>query len=75
MHQKSLIFVLNKGFKFQPYVCNKCHDLLMMSVSLTDIAISNIKGSEHCCIISKTWNCEAKKLLQNIDLTEKSGTL
>ena len=47
----------------------------MMSVSLTDIAISNIKGSEHCCIISKTWNCEAKKLLQNIDLTEKSGTL
>ena len=20
---------LNKGFKFQPYVCNKCHDLLI----------------------------------------------
>ena len=23
---------LNKGFKFQPYVCNRCHDLLMMSM-------------------------------------------
>ena len=32
-------YFLNKGFKFQPYVCNKRHDLLMMSVNLSDIAI------------------------------------
>ena len=25
---------LNKGFKFQPNVCNRCHDLLMMSMTL-----------------------------------------
>ena len=25
---------LNKWFKFQPYVCNRCHVLLMMSLSL-----------------------------------------
>ena len=30
---------LNKGFKFQPNVCNKCHDLLMMSMSLSDAVI------------------------------------
>ena len=24
-------YFLNKGFKFQVYVCNRCHDLLMMS--------------------------------------------
>ena len=24
-------YFLNKGFKFQPNVCNKCHDLLVMS--------------------------------------------
>ena len=24
-------------FKFQPNVCNRCHDLLMMSVNLSDI--------------------------------------
>ena len=24
-------YFLNKGFKFQPNVCNGCHDLLMMS--------------------------------------------
>ena len=27
---------------FQPYVCNRCHDLSMMSMKLTDIAILNI---------------------------------
>ena len=31
---------LNKGFKFRAYVCNRCHDLLMMSMNLNDIAIN-----------------------------------
>ena len=37
-------YFLNYSFKFQPNVCNKCHDLLMMSINLSDIVISNIKG-------------------------------
>ena len=45
-------YFLNKGFKFQPNVCNRCHDLLMMSMNLSDIAILNINGSDYCCIIS-----------------------
>ena len=34
---------LNYSFKFQPDVCNSCHDLLVMSINLSDIAILNIK--------------------------------
>ena len=45
-------YFVDKGFKFQPNVCNGCHDLLMMSMNLSDIAILNIKGSDYCCIIS-----------------------
>ena len=45
-------YFLNKEFKFQPYVCNKCHDTLMMSMNLSDIVILTIKGSYYCCIIS-----------------------
>ena len=41
-------YFLNKGFKFPPNVCNKCHDLLM-SMNLNDIAILNIKGPDYCC--------------------------
>ena len=35
-------YFLNKGFKFQSYICNRCHDILMMSMNL-DIAILKIK--------------------------------
>ena len=38
-------YFLNKGLKFQPNVCNRCHDLLMMSMNLSDIAILNIKSA------------------------------
>ena len=32
-------YFLNKGFKFQQYVCNRCHDLLIISMNLSNIAI------------------------------------
>ena len=67
-------YFLNYSSKFQLGVCNRCHDLLMMPVNLSDIAILNIKGSNYCCIISLTTKNEATNLLQNRDLTEKSGT-
>ena len=68
-------YFLNYCFKFQPNVCNRCHNLLMMSINLSDIAILNIKGSDYCCIISLISKNEATNLLQNADLTEKSGAL
>ena len=40
-------YFLNKGFKFQLYVCNRCHGLLMMSRNLDDTAILNIKGFDY----------------------------
>ena len=60
---------------FQPYVCNEFHDLLMMSMNLSDIVILNIKGSEYCCIISGISKTKTIKLMQSINLTEKSGIL
>ena len=36
-----------------------------------DIAISNIKGSDYCCIISLISKKKAINLLQYADLTEK----
>ena len=49
----SLLLFLNKGFKFQPYVCNRCHD--------SDIAILKIKNDNYCCVISGISNSEALK--------------
>ena len=44
-------YLLNHSFTFQTNVCNRCHDLSMMSVNLSDIAILNIKGFDYHCII------------------------
>ena len=47
----------------------------MMSMNLSNTAISNIKSADYCCIISKITKNEAINLMENVDLTEKSGTL
>ena len=47
----------------------------MISKNLSDTAVLNIKGSDNGCIISRISKSETIKLLQNIDLTKKSGTL
>ena len=47
----------------------------MMSINLGDIAILNIKGSDYRCIASLISKNEVINLLENADLTEKSGTL
>ena len=40
----------------------------------TDIAILNIPGADYCYIISRISKNEAINFMQNIDMTEKSGT-
>ena len=39
------------GFKFEPHVCNKCHDVLMTAYELKNIAILNVKGVDFKCIL------------------------
>ena len=47
----------------------------MMSMNLSEIAILNIENVDYRCVISGTSKIEAINLMQNIALTEKSGTL
>ena len=44
---------------------DRCHNLLIMSLNLNNIAILSIKGSDDCCIISVISNNEAIMLMQN----------
>ena len=39
------------GFKFEPHVCNKCHDVLITAYELKNIAILNVKGVDFKCIL------------------------
>ena len=75
VQQKNDIFhywyFLNFSFKFQPSVCNRRHNSLMISVNFSDIVILNIKGTDYLCIISLI----SKNEVINANLTEKSRTL
>ena len=69
VHQKSVTFChywyfLNFSFKFQPNVCNRCHDLFMMYKNFSNIAILNIKGSDYRCIVSLIRKDESINLMQ-----------
>ena len=68
-------YFLDKGLKFQPDVCNGCHDVLMMSISLSDTAILNIHGADYCCIISGISKSEAINLMQNTNSTRKKWSI
>ena len=68
-------YFLNNSFKFQPNVCNRCHNLLMISMNLSDIAILNIKGSDYRCIISLISKYKVTNPMQNAKWIEKRGTL
>ena len=60
----------NYGFNFQDYVCIRCHNLTIVSVNISDIAIINFKNVDYRCIIHKITKSEAIDLLKNCVLED-----
>ena len=63
-------YFLGKRFKFQPDVSNGCHDVLMMSMSLSNITILNNRGADYHYIFIGISKCKVINLMYNIDLTK-----
>ena len=58
-------------YKYEPYVCNACHDLMQKTVSFNNVAIVSIKGNSyriHFWFITKN---NANNLLNNSVLDNK----
>ena len=54
----ALLVLPDKGFKFQLSSCNRCYDLLMISIEINNIVDLNIHGIDYSWIIfgiSKLW--------------------
>ena len=56
---------LNKGLEFQPYVCSRSLQLVMMSMNLSDISILKTTSPDHCFISSKISKKLSPKLAKN----------
>ena len=37
------------GFKYQPYVCNRCHDFSTIVENLNDFLILRVKSADYRC--------------------------
>ena len=59
------------GFKYQPYVCNRCHDFSMIVQNLDDFVILKIKGVNYRCYIIGMDKEDAISLLNNSVLENK----
>ena len=55
-------WLFNHGFEFQDSVCNDCHDLIMLSVNISGIAIITVKNVDYCCVIRNIRKSEAINL-------------
>ena len=53
---------------FEPYVFNGCHDVSLMFINRSNVAILNIRSVDYCCIIEGISKSEAVNLQQNAKL-------
>ena len=58
-------FFKDVGIKFEPHVCNKCHDLLTMASGLENIVILSAKGATFRCILWDISRNEGLRRLNN----------
>ena len=61
------------GFRFEPRVCYKCHNVLMTAYKLKNIAILNVKGADFRCILWSISTNEAVIRLNNSVLRDKGS--
>ena len=52
-------WVFYHRFQFQDSVCTGCHEVIISSVNISDIAIVTVKDAGYCCIIYNIWKSEA----------------
>ena len=57
--------VFNCRFEFQDSLCYGCHDLTMLSVNISDIAIISVKNVDDRCVIHNISKSEVINLLKN----------
>ena len=61
----------NHGFKFQYHQCTSCHNLSILCLNISDVAIITIKNVDYRFIIYSTRKSEAINLLTNSVLEDR----
>ena len=63
------------GFKYEPYLCNSCHDLMQKAISLNDVAFIYVKESAYRIHFWYMSNDDAISIMNNSNLADKKAAL
>ena len=68
-------YFLDKGFKYEQYLCNGCHDLVQKAMNFNGVAIVSIKGKDYRIRFWYISKDDAINIMKNSNLNEKNGLL
>ena len=63
------------GFKYEPYLCNGCHDLMQKVVSFNNVAIVYVKGSAYRINFWYMSKDDATDIINGSNLVDKMSVL
>ena len=63
------------GFKYEPCLCNCCHDLIQKAMSFNNIAILYIKGNAYRTHFWSMSKDDAINIMNGYNLVDKRGLL
>ena len=58
------------GFKYEPYLCNGCHDLMQKAANFNDVSIVSVKGNDYRIHFWYMSQDHAINIMKNSDLNE-----
>ena len=64
--------IFNHEFKFQDFLWKGCHDLTILCLNISDIAIITAKDFDYCFIIHNISKSKAINLLNNSVVNDRS---
>ena len=65
----------DKDFDYEPYLCNRCHDLMQIAMNFNAVAIVSIKGNDYIIHFWYMSKDDAIALMTNSNLKDKNGIL
>ena len=68
-------YFLNKNFKYGPYLCDGCYDVVQKSTDFKNIAIVHVRKNA-CRVYFPYMNKhKSKKLINKFNLIDKTGSI
>ena len=63
------------GFKYEPHLCNGCHDLMQKAMSFNNVAVVYVKGDAYRINFWYISKDDATNIMNGSNLDDKTGAL